>query len=66
MTINKRFISNFQKSTLDKIEKNEKDIQKFSASYKQLEEKLQKQIENLNKEKELRDQDRIKTREIVE
>ena len=60
------FISNLQKSTLEKIDKNEKDIQRFSASYKQLEEKLQKQIENLNREKELRDQDRKKTREIVE
>ena len=49
-----------------KINKNEKDIQKFSLSHKQLEEKLQIQIENLNKEKELRDQDKIKTREIVE
>ena len=49
-----------------KINKNEKDIQDFSASHRQLEEKLQKQIENLNQEKELRDQDRIKTREIVE
>ena len=51
---------------MEKIDKNEKDIQRFSASYKQLEEKLQKQIENLNREKELRDQDRKKTREIVE
>jgi len=54
------------KSTLKKINKNEKDIEEFSASHRQLEEKLQKQIESLNKEKELRDQDRIKTREIVD
>ena len=49
-----------------KINKNEKDIKKFSLSHKQLEEKLQKQIENLNKEKELRDQDKVKTREILQ
>lgn len=54
------------KSTLKKINKNEKDIQKFSASYRQLEEKLQKQIENVKKERDMRDQDKIKTREILD
>ena len=51
---------------MKKINKNEKDIQKFSSSHRQLEEKLQSQIENLNKERELREQDRKKTREILE
>ena len=51
---------------MKKINKNEKDIQKFSASYRQLEEKLQKQIENVKKERDMREQDKIKTREILE
>ena len=67
LIIYRSLISNtIQESTLKKINKNEKDIQKFSASHRQLEEKLQSQIENLNKERELREQDRKKTREILE
>lgn len=55
-----------QKATWKKIFKNEKNLQKVLSSQKELEEKLQKQIQALDRQKELRDGDKLETRKILE
>ena len=55
-----------QKATWKKIFKNEKNLQKVLSSQKELEEKLQKQIQALERQKELRDGDKLETRKILE
>ena len=55
-----------QKATWKKIFKNEKNMQKVLSSQKELEEKLQKQIQALDRQKELRDGDKLETRKILE
>ena len=55
-----------QKATWKKIFKNEKNLQKVLSSKKELEEKLQKQIQALDRQKELRDGDKLETRKILE
>lgn len=54
------------KATWKKIFKNEKNLQKVLSSQKELEEKLQKQIQALDRQKELRDGDKLETRKILD
>merc|ERR1712223_1168261 len=54
------------KAILKKISKNEKALETFSTSYRELEEKLQKQIQELHKQKEIRNNDRVETRKILD
>lgn len=54
------------KATWKKIFKNEKNMQKVLSSQKELEEKLQKQIQALDRQKELRDGDKLETRKILD
>merc|ERR1712062_64214 len=54
------------KATWKKIFKNEKNLQKVLSSQKELEEKLQKQIQALERQKELRDGDKLETRKILD